>query len=230
MKQSEKQAGHIKQLEWAVSFCQADLETFREGDWLNARDSMYDFVNFGNELTPIDRKDFVRVATDKEIGNAQADINRQLMNLAVDPREPNAEPIVYGNEVDVMLTVSGSAADQPFAQIVDYELRPSISVTAALYSHLVFSGIARGQLRVCPECGRIFLYGRQPRADKQLHCSLKCSRLAATHRFREKKREELKPKERERSHQRYVRKQRLKFGPKTKVERRERKKGKGRGD
>ena len=73
-------------------------------------------------------------------------------------------------------------------------------------------------------CRRIFLSKRRPRADKHLHCSLKCSRLAATHRYRERQREELRSKEQGKKlpYNRYAAKLRLKLGAKTKVERRPR--------
>ena len=94
-----------------------------------------------------------------------------------------------------------------------------IRTLASCRRHLVSSEIVRGQLRVCPQCQRLFLSSRRARSDKTLHCSLRCSRLAATHRYRARQKQELKQKERERSHRRYVAKQRRKLSAKTKVER-----------
>jgi len=77
------------------------------------------------------------------------------------------------------------------------------------------------------ECQRILLLSRRPRHNKKFHCSLRCSRNAATRSYRERlaraKGEETMEKERERSHRRYVAKQRRKLGPNVSVSRRLRK-------
>jgi hypothetical protein len=225
MKTPEKHTEHIKRLEWMIWFCQADLKTFSQGDWLNAADSMYDFADFGDPDSPL-HQEFYRYARAKDMVDFQPRVSKVLRRLAVDPQQPNADD-EYGPLINAQVTIGAFGADQPFEQITESTLELTILGYLALFRHLVASEIVRGQLRVCPQCKRLFLSRRRPRADKTLHCSLRCSRLAATHRYRERQREELKRKERDRSHSRYAKSQKRKLGRGTKVGRRPRKKSLG---
>lgn len=125
------------------------------------------------------------------------------------------------------IAVEGYSPNEPFEFSISTQPGTGFMIQRALYEDLVGSGILRGQLRICPVCQTIFLIKRKPRTDKRLHCSVKCSRLAATRRYRrrqaEKYGEQIKVEERERSHRRHVTKQRRKYGPNVKVERRPRK-------
>ena len=100
---------------------------------------------------------------------------------------------------------------------------PDIAI-ARLRSYLVAAGIEPGQIRTCDECKTIFLAKRKPSPKKKSYCSARCAQLCATRAYRKRNQAKLKTKERERSHSRYVAKQRAKLGAKTKVERRARSK------
>jgi hypothetical protein len=204
-----------------IWFCQADLKGFRQGDWLNAHDSMYDFENFGDPHAPLHRGGFDIAVTFKSLIAFQPMVLKVLRKLAIDPQKQNSDE-QYGPLIDAMVTVGAFGTDEPFEEITDSAMDLTVGGYLALYRHLVSSGIVRGQLRVCPQCQRIFLAKRRPRSDVTLHCSLRCSRLAATHRYRTRQKEQLKVKERERSHDRYVRKKRAKY-PAVPVPRRPRK-------
>jgi hypothetical protein len=220
MKTPRQQAEHIKRLEWFICFCQADLMAFSEGDWLNTLDSMYDFVDFRDPHSPLD-KSFYGYAMPDNLLDFQPRVLKVLRKLAVDPKQPKVDE-QYGPVIEAIVTCGAYGADQPFEHITDASMELTVIGYLALYRHLVSSEIVRGQLRICPQCDRVFLSRRRPRADITLHCSLKCSRLAATHRYRVKQKQKLKVKERERGHERYVAKQRRRWGAKTKVERRPR--------
>lgn len=220
MKTAGKHIEHTKRLEWFIWFCQADLNAFSRGDWLNALDFAYDFYNFGDPDAPLHRGGFDIAVTPETMIDFQPRVLGVLKRLAIHPQQPDPEQ--YGPLIQAEVTIGAFGADEPFEQKMDCTMELTRLGYLSLYRHLVSSGIVRGQLRVCPQCRRIFLSKRRPRADKTLHCSLKCSRLAATHRFRQRQREQLKSKERDRSHRRYVAKQRRKLGEKTKVVRRQR--------
>ena len=101
------------------------------------------------------------------------------------------------------------------------DLAPRAAARLQLY--LVAGGVHKDQIRTCPECKKIFLAKRRPRADKKYHCSNRCAQRYASKEYRKRTKEELRSKERERSHLRHVAKQRRKHGPNVKVERRPRK-------
>jgi hypothetical protein len=253
---SAVQKGHIETLEWAIGFCQANLGALRDGDWINLKEDLYEFIeygqhtaarlkaifpdqdNVGGEL----KAEFCKATTEKEIAEVQGGLKKRLSGFAYSKGEQEAallrklrHPDTPGLPVQRLRITSGTIElqgfrpNEPFRQSISFGPKPNlqIKVDLALFRHLVSSGILRGQLRNCPECGRIFLLRRKPRSDQTFQCSLRCSRNAATRRYRERLAmehgQEVKAQERERSHRRYVAKQRRKYGPNVKVERRPRK-------
>ena len=242
MKQSPIQGEHIKKLAWAIWFSQAELAVFREGDWMNAKQDLWEFIK-GKEPRPPEKQYagtphfgpdtpfgewFNWHAGPKTMANVQEALRLHLNDLVFDGERPEDLPVcTYPPIKDVEIEVLGYGPDLPFKQSITKSADLVTQARGVLFDHLVSSGILRGQLRVCPTCRRIFLLGRRPRPDQHFHCSIRCSRLAATRRYREKQAkeggEELKAKDRERSHQRYVKKQQKKYGRKVKVPRRPRK-------
>ena len=94
-------------------------------------------------------------------------------------------------------------------------------------SQILANGLIKPpQLRLCPECKRIFLLGRKPDPKKQYFCSSRCSSKASSRVYYQKlkgeKAEEVKSKKRERSHGRYKEKIHKKHGPNVRVARRPR--------
>src|SRR5206468_3304382 len=61
-------------------------------------------------------------------------------------------------------------------------------VYAALASHLLASGIVAGQIRSCPECGKVFLLKLKPQPKREFHCSIKCTNRATFRRYVTKQR------------------------------------------
>jgi hypothetical protein len=62
-----------------------------------------------------------------------------------------------------------------------------LQVYVALASHIVASGIVGGQIRTCPECGRLFLLKLKPQPNREFHCSTPCTNRATFRRFTEKR-------------------------------------------
>ena len=257
---SAAQQEHIKSLEWAIRFCQANLSALRDGDWINLKEDLYEFIeygqhtvakmkaifpdqdNLGREL----KSEFCKRTTEKEIAEVQGGLKKRLSGFAYSRGEQEVALLRKLRHLDTAcvpvqrlritsgtIQLQGFKPNEPFSQSISFGPKPhlQIKVDLALFRHLVSSGILRGQLRTCPECGRIFLLRRKPRSDQTFQCSLRCSRNAATRRYRERlakeQGQEVKAQERERSHRRYVAKQRRKYGPNVKVERRPRKRPEG---
>jgi hypothetical protein len=261
---SAVQQGHIKTLEWAIRFCQANLSALREGDWINLKEDLYEFIEYGQHTAALLKaifpdqdnpggelkSEFCKRTTEKEIAEVQGGLKRRLSGFAYSRGEQEVALLRKLRHLDTAsvrfpfvkdflpvqrlritsgtIELQGFRPNEPFRQMISFGPKPNlqIKVDLALFRHLVSSGILRGQLRTCPECGRIFLLRRKPRSDQTFQCSLRCSRNAATRRYRERLAmehgQEVKAQERERSHRRYVAKQRRKYGPKVKVERRPR--------
>jgi len=93
------------------------------------------------------------------------------------------------------------------------DLAPTVRI--ALGCHLVGAKITQSNIRICPDCNSLFLIERKPRADKIFHCSIQCGRNAATRRYREKNKVELRAQEQERNHQRYSKKKKRQPGMKN---------------
>ena len=193
------QAESLRKLEWAVWLSQVDIQTLREGDWINLAGDLADFVKGAGGLTDLDRASGVLYGVEaarKWIDGVQEAFREHCEKLASmgvvhvmgpksGPRKLSATSFLMNGRIQVE-----AFEGQPYRLLMKTDTIPS-QARSALASYLVSSGIVAGQIRKCPICGRIFLYKRKPRADVALHCSLKCSRLAATRRYREKKAEEL---------------------------------------
>ncbi len=218
----------IKQLEWAVGLAQADLQTLRPGDWINLEADLADFVQRSGTPTDLTGPGWSDTGTmQRWVTTAQTGLRQQFERLAQmgvvtiirDGQKPTPTKL---STMEFMvergrLTVQAYEGE-PYRQLIKSDKIES-QVYTALASYLISSGIIAGQIRKCPTCGRIFLLKRKPRPNVEFHCSLKCSRLAATRRYRQKNVGGLKAKERERGHRRYVAKQRRRLGSKVKVRR-----------
>jgi hypothetical protein len=251
MVRSPIEAEHIKQLEWAVWFCQVDLKTLTEGDWINLNDNLVSFLfhsnaRVGKGILGISRLinlkgggGRIRTSTREEIEKLQRALSNDLKALAYDPSIPRSSRMTNPiSDVSLVVEARGPVSLTPFSYGLDlgghvqggYNATNEMRVRAAFFEYLVRSGILGQQLRICPECKRIFILKRRPRVDMEFHCSLRCSRLAATRRYREKLSKKdsgvVRAKERERSHGRYVAKQQRKYGPNVKVDRRPRQQNK----
>jgi len=61
------QAGYIKRVEWAIQVCRTDLNNFRDGDWLNLKEELYEFLteeiewSFGLRPQNLSNEDVVKL-------------------------------------------------------------------------------------------------------------------------------------------------------------------------
>jgi hypothetical protein len=223
MKQAMIRAGYIKTLEWLIWLSQVDLRGLREGDWLNLCEKLHEFV-----CDPDPKEIFFKKATPESIRVIQQELKTRFDQCAGLKREELRKDAVFAitpfevNRAKIHLTAW--TPDLVFHQRFACEDLKT-EVLLELGNVLVASGVLRSQIRRCPndDCARIFLSRRQPRPDRESHCSAKCAQLAATRRYRQKKADELKAKDRTRGRRRYVAKQQKRFGASVKVATRPRK-------
>lgn len=221
----------------AILLSQMKLEDLREGDWVNLRHDLLDFIYPGLRKSE-DKKIiawFDQRISKSMITEIQARF-KEYFALLISPEDPKKPqlfgdlrishferhpPFSAGIRLAVLTegwhTLSSDSPDSPFKHSVfTKDLRSNFD--SAFIAHLIGSQVTRAQIRPCPECRRIFLVKMKPRADMKYHCSNRCSRIAANKTYQDK----LKG-EKERSRRRYVEGQRRKLGPKVKVARRPRK-------
>jgi hypothetical protein len=202
MTRSQSQEDHIKRLEWAIWLSQVNLAEFREGDWLNLQQDFKAYIarSFTASIAGVFQlpKKFVesqvaslaRKEQQSDLEKLQSAIRDDLRKVAYSGEDEPSEmfPLSTLEMKNVSVSVKGYGPDEPFQLDISTEAVTGVMIQRTLYEDLVGSGILRRQLRSCPLCKRIFLLKRMPRSDMRFHCSLKCSRLAATRRYRDKKR------------------------------------------
>ena len=211
-------------LERAVWFSQVPFNSLRDGDWLNLRQDLHEFVAGAPDVVRSLRSSVVglgtwaedrKVLSQENISTAQASLKKWFKGLA-EKQAFNARPSVK----------MASMMIRPVSDGYIFEVSPNQwedKLYSALGHHLQLSRIAPGQIRICPECDRIFLRRKKPPVGVKPHCSHKCAQQAATRRYRNKKKDEINVKERQRSHRRYVKKLQKSHGSNVKVASRPRK-------
>ena len=224
MKRSAIEAGHIQMLEWAVWFSQVPFNNLREGDWVNLRQDLHKFVSGAPDAVRSLRSLVAGLGTwaegrkllsQENISTAQASLKKWFRSLA-ENRAFTIRPSV--KKAAMMI--------RPVSDGYIFEVSPSQwqdKLYSALGHRLQLSRIAPGQIRICPECNRIFLRRKKPPVGLIPHCSHKCAQQAATRRYRNKKKDKINAKEGQRSHGRYVKKLQKSHGPNVKGTRKPRK-------
>lgn len=214
MKRAEVQKEHIKQLKCAVRLSQVDLARLREGDWQNLREELYEFMNpivaqrLQEVFLPPDTKEQLSLSTDT-VAAIQKQIAADLQQYAYNGNNSCAVTL-RPKQLDIDFVAFGP--DIVFYQIVQ-TTDPVASARLALGLHLVGAVISPAYIRSCPECSRLFVMERKPRLDvANYFCSIRCSRNAATKRYRERHRELIKEREKQRSRKRYEKRIRSQAG------------------
>jgi hypothetical protein len=165
-----------------VQFAEADLEAFREGDWLNLQEELAAFVRSGPAgLTlrtdgPLGalRQD---VESRRRVQQFQSDVGDLLQQIAAAqstfPPEARAKkyfnPDWSGDSLNGItrfgLTTDGVA--RPRLALYGNFLKLAYFQAALLLLVLKDPGVAR--LRMCPECRTVFI-----RVRKQRYCTRRC--------------------------------------------------------
>src|SRR5262249_52499046 len=77
MTEALQRTGYIKQLEWAISLSQRNLLELREGDWLNLREELYEFLQ-----PQEDKNSFFEKATREAIEKIQRELKTRFDQCA----------------------------------------------------------------------------------------------------------------------------------------------------
>jgi hypothetical protein len=189
MARTEMQRESFRQLEWALSFSRLNLAGLSK-DQLQRLD--YELVTFiqkgGGDFVPsfLPKGFFARFQTGIE--NRFKDLAKLARVRVVGdtgierPRVSSASFPVTG-AFDIV-AIEG----EPYRQKIKARGHET-KVYAALASHLLASGIVAGQIRGCPECGRVFLLKLKPQPGREFHCSTKCTNRATFRRYKDKRAE-----------------------------------------
>jgi predicted RNA-binding Zn ribbon-like protein len=204
-----QRACYIKKLEWAISLSQQKLPDLREGDWLNLRDELYEFLN-----TQEEKRSFFGKVTQESIAAIQRELKTkfdQCADMGAGWEKSGLKSGVSGINFGVTkaaVHLIATAPDLLFQQSIRCDDLKT-EVLLELANILAVSGVAINQIRRCPnaDCNRLFLLRMKPRTDRNFYCSPRCSGLAATRKYRREKAEELRAKDRGR----YEKKQKQKF-------------------
>jgi hypothetical protein len=202
---------HIAWLKWAILFCRRDLESLREGDWLNLREDLYEFIAgtsipqpkspfWAMVLPPLEKPKFVAAMTPEKVKDIQRALRTDVECIV---NERSDSGMVNLTPKGIEFSFAWFGPETPFVQLVQ-ERDERMASRLALGLHLVQGIVTRDQFRKCPPgCGNLFLIERKPRADRNYYCSPRCARNAASKAYRRNKKEELKSAERARSKKRY---------------------------
>lgn len=213
--------GYMKQLEWAIRLSQVNLNSLRQGDWLNLREELHDFAY--DEPIPSDyrRETFLEKASPKSLGEIQRELKSrfdQCVKMYSQWEKTGLSTGVFGirpfDVTQAKVHLTAWTPDLAFHLTLRSEdLKTDVLLKVA--ATFAASGVTITQIRQCPnaECGRFFLLRMKPRSDRNFHCSHRCAVLAATRKYRKNKRNELRANDRSR----YAKKQRAKFGARTRV-------------
>jgi len=246
---------HVEKVGWAILMSQSNLDEYRDGDWLNLKEELYNFTywpvkevqvvkdsetpsrkkylltlksvrvsrkGLTLQLPTWTRQDFIRLVTKHDLEKLQTSFRACFEALA---RGTNFT-LVQSRRVSI--SIYPNSSNNKINRLYEFEAANNEgnyihAAKSSLMEHLCESRITMNQIRFCSHCGKLFLAKRKPRADRNLHCSLRCTGNAATRAYRQRKEEELKLRERKRNRRRYVERQQKKYGPRVKVVRRPRK-------
>jgi hypothetical protein len=201
--EEEIRSDHESKIRWVIAFSTVNLDRLRPGEWITLKEDLFDFLNVSGQIFPGSRKRTTprqhryKISL-RELRDIQKDLVFLLDALA------SGKPSDYTMRVKKTVFFFGcSSLKSPF--IWDCAVQGKLdAVWIAFGAHLVGSRITQERILRCPECQGVFLSSRKPRADRQLHCSIRCSRNAATRRYREKSGPAIQAKDRTRGKRRYA--------------------------
>jgi len=212
---SDLQKRHLKHLHWALKLITViSPDKLRTGDLLTLKEDLYEFTLVARRFPEITKskhwlekhyqEKFVKEISLEDLQAIQEYMNA-LFNALLHPWQgANGRALATGAAVGFSFSNVQSPAELELSVHNNVE-----AACAATVLHLIGSMVRQEQFRRCPECQTIFLSARKPRPDRRHHCSLKCSRGAASRRYREKL--EARLNERERARRRYAAKIRQRY-------------------
>jgi hypothetical protein len=190
MARTEMQWESFRQLEWVLSFAQADLDSLDQDE---VKRLGYELETFVRKAAGIGYTARSMRNTAKRLPLLQAGLRERLSDLAkMRPvRVVDRDGIKDSHWSSTFLPADGSIQlaaieGDAYRQMVRSR-KVEVLIYAAFASHIVASGIVGGQIRTCPECDRLFLLKLKPQPNREFHCSTPCTNRATFRRFNEKR-------------------------------------------
>jgi predicted RNA-binding Zn ribbon-like protein len=218
--QGRKSSADTDPIAFLVRFANAELEQFREGDWLNLQD---DLAAFADRTQLSGALNLTLMPTDeprKALGpnvffdGLQDSVRRLLRTVAESQSAIDLQGLSSAapESVEVVITLDAESGRAPRI-VLSGEYLDLLFVKAVW---LLASDPAGSRLRLCPECEAAFL-----RIRKQLYCSRRCVNRANKRAWLD--RGPGKASHRASSRRSYVKRARAHTGPNVKVSQRRRK-------
>ena len=174
-KKKKKQVGKARtdtdKLRWALQFSQANLEEWRDGDWLNALGDAEEVLFGAADASTTGHK--LYAALEKR----DVDLAKTLLSKLQPALQDFIERLHRGEAADVPFR--GRRIFLPGSQRLDYvdmsgaqDLKKGFIGEMLLRIGDLLTRIDASRLKRCPECGRLFLAVRRQRFDTA-QCSLR---------------------------------------------------------
>lgn len=199
MRNTPRHADNIKWLKFAILLSQTNFDELTEGQRLDLKNTYREFLRSAPYYRPggqpLPLLDMLRgrnapAGIDALIGEDDVDEKRaktilaaQLQNLAVMAQPSGKLKVGLGQftpKAVVTLGIGRDPMDQFYFMVLP--TKADDRILALLGYHLSRSGVTASMLRKCPQCTKVFLASRKPRIDRDMHCSTKCSGIAASRR------------------------------------------------
>jgi predicted RNA-binding Zn ribbon-like protein len=191
MARTQTQWESFRELEWALSFAGLDLKKANSDELRRFAYEMDMFVRKAAGLA-VSRTKLQRF--ERRLPSIQRGLAERLNELVAmqSIQLADREGIKDSHMSVTLIPADGSVQliafeGTPYRQLVKPR-NIEAQVYAALASHVVVSGIVGGQLRKCPECGRLFLLKLKPQPNREFHCSTPCTNRATFRRHLERQR------------------------------------------
>ena len=187
---TDAQKQHIKQLQKAAEISRANWDELSSIERQRLRLDLYEF-HFSSGLgmhylqTEGDVDAHVPERYVKDMLGRLRDTFAKLVDAKEFPLRINTKP------KDIEFNVYLGDPSMRFYLHANMEPGGDAAVYALL-RHFEGSGLSLDRVKFCPreDCRNIFVLGSHARTDRMRYCSVKCSRLAATKAYRQRKAEE----------------------------------------
>jgi predicted RNA-binding Zn ribbon-like protein len=189
MARTAEQWESFRQLEWALYFAHTDVKRV---DKDQLKRLAYELDMFLRKAKGVAYTGPTLDQLEKRLLPLRDGLYEHFAKIAV------AEPIrvvddkgLHDSTMSTTLVPAGDSVElialhgMPYRQIVKSR-HVDEQVYGALASHVIASGVVGGQLRKCPQCGRLFLLKIKPQPNREFHCSTTCTNRATFRRHTER--------------------------------------------
>src|SRR5262245_292453 len=202
MAKSKAEAYHVAQLEKAAEIIRTDLDRLTPAEFVKLREDLHEFcygAGFGparqGMLQHIPLENFRLDEFFDEVKRQRKMIPDNVVREIVESLRKALTGIATtagGFSIPAEVTkgvFNLSAPDKVSLPTLTLNFTAEEAAMVALNIHFSGSGLTAGRIRICPleSCGNLFVLKSYAREDREHYCSIRCTRNAATRRYRENK-------------------------------------------